>query len=108
MQKPRVTWLLAYGRIRSRRRIFYQLAAAQGEAMAQCSLGYKMQIEDGGMKKGDAMTAELYRNSANQGYPLAQHALGRCYAHGQGVPKDQTMAQGPRRVLCQRSRRCPA
>ena len=71
---------------------FYQSAADQGDAIAQCSLGRMTQRDEGGLKKDDEAAAQLYRRSADQGYAQAQVHLGYCYRNGEGTPRDFAMA----------------
>ena len=71
---------------------FYQKAADQGDAMAQCDLGVMMQRGEGGLKRDDEAAAQLYRRSADQGYAQAQANLGSCYYRGEGVSQDHAMA----------------
>ena len=65
--------------------------AEQGNADAQCSLGFM--YENGrGVPQDHAAAANWYRRAADQGHAGAQFNLGRMYAHGQGVPQDEAAA----------------
>ena len=77
--------------MREAARIF-QKAADQGDAQAQCGLGYGKQRGEGGLKKDDEAAAQLYRRAADQGFAMAQCNLGMCYDKGEGVPQDLAMA----------------
>ena len=44
------------------------------------------------MEKNDTKAAELFRKSADRGYPLAQYNLAACYESGRGVEKDLSKA----------------
>lgn len=66
---------------------WYEKAAAQGLAEAQCSLGNT--YENGlGVEKDLKKAFELYRQSAEKGLASAQNTLGTCYAKGLGVTRD--------------------
>ena len=51
---------------------FYQKAADQGGAMAQCDLSLMTRRGEGGLNKDDEAAAQFYRRSADQGYARAQ------------------------------------
>jgi TPR repeat protein len=62
----------------------YELAAAQGHALAQYNLG--TDFNNGyGVKIDHKAAARWYRRAAEQGYPLAQLCLGKKFYKGQGV-----------------------
>jgi TPR repeat protein len=64
-----------------------RMAADEGCAPAQCSIGYHYFIalpED----KDAAEAVKWFRKAAEQGYAEAEHMLGVCYIGGEGVPKD--------------------
>ena len=69
-------------------------AADRGDAQAQYDMGflYSKGIE-GRIEKDDVKSAKYYRMAAEQGFMLAQHNIGCCYATGQGVAKDYAEAQ---------------
>jgi hypothetical protein len=70
---------------------FYQLAAAQGSALAQTASG--ICYEEGQGVKIDFTAAELwYRHAAEQGYPEAQANLGAMFYHGKGVAQSHEEA----------------
>ena len=71
---------------------FFQLAAGQGDAPAQCDLGRMKKIGEGGLKKDDEAAAQLYRRAADQGFAMAQSRLGSSYFKGEGVLQDHVMA----------------
>jgi hypothetical protein len=70
---------------------WYQLAAAQGHAVAQCKLGL-MFARGRGVAHDDAEAARWYRLSAGQGHVRAQFNLGVMFARGQGVAQDDAEA----------------
>ncbi len=70
---------------------WYRLAADQGLADAQFSLGVMYAIGDG-VPKDDAEAARWYRLAADQGYVSAQGNLGFMYDTGEGVPQDHVQA----------------
>ena len=66
---------------------WYRLAAAQGNASAQYSLG--MAYEKGqGVPQDYQEALKWYRLAAAQGYAPAEYSLGLAYEKGQGVPQD--------------------
>lgn len=70
---------------------WYRLAAKQGEAKAQYSLG--VMYHDGkGVSQDYQEAIRWYRMAANQGYADAQYNLGVMYRKGLGVPKDYVQA----------------
>ncbi len=85
---------------------WFRLAAAQGNAMAQNSLGLTYERGQGVPKdyqkalrwyrlaQGQAYEEAIlsYRRAANQGDATAQYNLGEMYMLGRGVPKDYTQA----------------
>ena len=70
---------------------WYTLAAEQGHAKAQFSLG--LMYEAGRVVPQDfAVAVKWYTLAAEQGHPRAQSYLGRMYAEGEGVPVDYVRA----------------
>ena len=69
-------------------------AADRGDAQAQYDMGflYSRGLE-GKVEKDDVKSAKYYRLAAEQGFMLAQHNIGCCYATGRGVAKDYAEAQ---------------
>jgi len=67
-------------------RLSYE-AAKQGDADAQCDLGYCYQ-EGIGVVKNDYEAIKWYKESARQGNANAQYNLGYCYLNGIGVKKN--------------------
>jgi len=63
------------------------LAAAQGNADAQCNLGL-MYATGRGVSQDDQEALKWYRLAEEQGQPRAQYNLGMMYENGQGVPQD--------------------
>lgn len=66
---------------------WYRLAAEQGDAEAQFSLGYMYDLGEG-FPQDYSEALKWYRLSADQGYAGAQFNLGLMYNYGDGVPKD--------------------
>jgi TPR repeat protein len=71
-------------------RLFRQ-AADQGDAGAQCNLGFCFEKGEG-VPQDKAKAARLYRQAAKQGDAGAQCKLGVCYYVGEGVPRDKAQA----------------
>lgn len=67
-------------------RLSYE-AAKQGDADAQCDLGYCYQ-EGIGVVKNDYEAIKWYKESARQGNANAQYNLGNCYLNGIGVKEN--------------------
>ena len=44
------------------------------------------------MAQDNGKAVEWYNKAAEQGYAHAQHSLGLCYAHGEGVAQDKSKA----------------
>ncbi len=65
--------------------------AEQGDAEAQCNLGY-MYKGGKGVPQDDAEAARWYRRAAEQGNAIAQFYLGIMYATGGGVQEDYVQA----------------
>jgi TPR repeat protein len=61
---------------------FLQLAK-QGDAKAQCGLGF-LQINGQGVPQDDVAAVRWFRLAADQGHAVAQHDLGEMYADGRG------------------------
>ena len=70
---------------------WYRLAAEQGHAAAQFTLG-NMYDEGEGVPEDDAEAVRWYRLAAEQGHAAAQFNLGNMYTGGGGVPKDAVTA----------------
>ena len=70
---------------------WYRLAADQGYAKAQYTLGV-MYAEGRGVPKDEAEAVRWYRLAADQGLAGAQGDLGFMYADGRGVLKDSVLA----------------
>ncbi len=68
-----------------------QLAAVQGNAHAQFSLGF-LYATGAGVPKNNAEAVRWYRLAAAQGNARAQYNLGDKYKNGEGVPQDDTEA----------------
>ncbi len=69
----------------------YEMAAGQGNADAQCNLGFL--YEKGfGVPKDREKAAEFYRKAAEQGHAKGQCGLGYLYGKGLGVPRDAAKA----------------
>ena len=66
---------------------WYRMAAEQGHAKAQNSLGY-LYDHGKGVKENDKKAVEWFRKAAAQGYDVAQDNLGIMYANGHGVRQD--------------------
>lgn len=62
--------------------------AEQGNAEAQFEIGALYNFGEDGIQKDLREAVKWYKKSADQGYALAQRALGSCYACGTGVEKD--------------------
>ena len=70
---------------------WYRLAAEQGYAAAQSTLGF-MYAEGRGVPQDYAEAVKWYRLAAEQGDADAQYNLGGMYAEGRGVPQDYVQA----------------
>ncbi|MDB2497155.1 sel1 repeat family protein, partial [Verrucomicrobiales bacterium] len=70
---------------------WYRLAADQGYAIAQNSLG-ACYANGEGVPKDYKEAVKWYRLAADQGYARAQYNLGWCYRKGNGVPQDYVLA----------------
>ena len=66
---------------------WYRKSAEQGNAMAQCNLGF-MYDEGEGVPLDFAKAMKWYRKAAEQGNTVAQLQLGLMYANCIRVPKD--------------------
>ena len=66
---------------------WYQKAAEQGNARAQCNLGYMYDVGNG-VPQNYEKACEWYQKAANQGYIRAQFNLARMYVNGSGVPQN--------------------
>src|SRR5882757_7174894 len=58
--------------------------AEAGDAESEVELGRRYDKGEG-VVKDHAEAAKWYRKAAEQNYAKAQHNLGFCYAHGEGV-----------------------
>ena len=71
----------------------HNLAATQGDAEAQFSIGRMYATGEGVLKgKDEAQAVRWYRRAADQDYAAAQYHLGVMYAAGRGVLKDEAEA----------------
>jgi len=70
---------------------WYRLAADQGQAGAQNSLGF-MYANGQGVPQDYAEAVRWYQLAAEQGQASAQYNLGVNYATGRGVPQDYVQA----------------
>ena len=77
---------------RSKARIWYEKAAAQGRAKAQFNLGI-MYAKGEGVPQDYAKAREWWEKAAAQGYADAQLNLGFMYHEGHGVRQDYVKAQ---------------
>lgn len=66
------------------------LAAAQGDAQAQFALAFSFAA--GPAPQDYTRALEWYQKAADQNHRLAQFNLGQMFAHGQGMPKSDSMA----------------
>lgn len=66
---------------------YYQLAAIEGEYMAQYSLGMGYLRGELGLEQSSEKAVYYLELAANQGSPHAQYYLGECYENGIGVIK---------------------
>jgi TPR repeat protein len=64
-----------------------RISAEQGNAKAQCELGYMYDFGQG-VPQDYKKAIRWYRKAAEQGYAEAQYNLGHMYDKGQGVPQD--------------------
>ena len=72
---------------------WYQLAAEQGDPMAQCNLASLYLHGPGGVERNDKLAAAWATRSARQGNPRCEFLLGWMYAHGAGVAEDPATAR---------------
>lgn len=70
---------------------WWRLAAEQGDALAQSSVG-SMYAEGRGVPQDDAEAVKWFRLAAERGRPTAQVFLSFMYSEGRGVPQDYTLA----------------
>jgi hypothetical protein len=71
----------------------HKLAADQGNASGQYSLGWFYLYGHGGLPKDEREAARLFKLAADQGYAKAQCGLGRLYADGRGgLPNNEREA----------------
>ena len=78
-----------YGQDEELRRL--ELAAEQGNADAQYSLGY-MYVNGEGVTQNDMTAVKWFSLAAEQGHAEAQYSLGDMYLEGQGVIQDYVRA----------------
>ena len=71
---------------------WFSAAAAQGHRASQFALGGMYEEGEGGLPKDPAKATELYIKSANQGFDMAQEAIGIQYELGERVPRDRRKA----------------
>jgi TPR repeat protein len=69
---------------------WYRLAAEQGDAGAQLSLGV-MYDNGEGVAKNDAEAVKWYRKAAEQGHAMAQSTLGTRYMNGEGIAENYVL-----------------
>ena len=72
-------------------RLWYEKAAAGGNADAQNYLGVRYAFGDGA-PQNYVQAAKWYEKAAVQGYARAQNNLGALYANGHGVPQNDMWA----------------
>ena len=65
-------------------------AAAQGDAEAQFALAFSFAAKPA--PQDYAHARDWYQKAADQNHRLAQFNLGQMFAHGQGMPKSDSMA----------------
>ena len=70
---------------------WYQKAAEQGDADAQCNLGRCYEYGNG-IDQNYTEAVKWYKKAAEQGYARAQCNLGYCYYHEKGITKNYTEA----------------
>lgn len=70
----------------------YELAAVQGDAVAQNHLAYLYQ-RGHGVERNYEEAKRLYEMAVEQGYSRAQNNLGYMFQHGQGVKQDSQEAK---------------
>ena len=70
---------------------WFEKAAANREANAQCRLGF-LYYHGQGVQKDLEQAAEWYKQAAERGDPQAQVNLGNMYLSGEGVPRDISQA----------------
>jgi TPR repeat protein len=69
----------------------YRIAAEQGHAFGQTSLGFMLEKGEG-VARNDAQAAQWYRRAAEQGDVLAQTRLGILLEEGRGVARNDAQA----------------
>ena len=69
-----------------------RLKAEQGDAEAQCALGFGYELGKKDIPQDNKEAVKWYRKSAVQGDEGAQFYLGYMYRHGKGVPQDNKEA----------------
>lgn len=67
--------------------VYYSMAAAQGDAGAECQVGL-MAAQGQGIAQNFTLAAEWFLMAAKKGNAQAQFNLGFLYSHGQGVDED--------------------
>jgi len=72
-------------------RVEEQLAAAQGDAEAECNLA-TLYLAGIGAPQNYEEALGWYQKAADKGYVKAQHNLGALYGSGRGAPKDLVRA----------------
>ena len=97
MQRRKIIWALhttmAEGVAKDQQEAvrWYRMAADQGDAAAQYSLGWAYNHGEG-VAKDQQEAVRWWRMAAEQGYAVAQTNLGVAYDNGEGVAKDQQEA----------------
>ena len=76
--------------------------AAQGDATAQNSLGYRY-VTGQGVPQDLTEAVRWYRLAAEQGYAAGQYNLGAMYGTGRGVPRDYVEAHTWRTLAAARA-----
>ena len=73
--------------------LWYEKAAAMGDAEGECLLGYC--LRNGiGCEKNEHRAFGLFALSAEKGFPMALYNMGYCLEHGIGVQENPVAAQG--------------
>ncbi|KAF9293587.1 hypothetical protein BGZ91_010363, partial [Linnemannia elongata] len=70
---------------------WYMMAASQGYAYAQYSIG-ELYIMGHGVERDYDKAMEWHLQAAAQGLPAAQATIGRMYLHGTGVKQNEAIA----------------
>lgn len=70
---------------------WFKKAAEQGNAVAQCGMGFCYEF-GAGVLKNENHAVDWYRKAAEQGNTTGQCELGLCYEKGKGIAKDEFQA----------------